>query len=75
METKQILDFILSVDNVWIYLVIFFFAYVENVFPPSPSDVIVVFCASLSGLLKDKEAYRTLNIAITKSHHGKVEQR
>lgn len=52
METKQILDFILSVDNVWIYLVVFFFAYIENVFPPSPSDVIVVFCASLVGLGK-----------------------
>ncbi|CUU02599.1 membrane protein DedA, SNARE-associated domain [Candidatus Kryptobacter tengchongensis] len=52
METKQILEFILSIDNLWIYLVVFFFAYIENVFPPSPSDVIVVFCASLSGLGK-----------------------
>ena len=52
METKQILDFILSIDNIWIYLAIFFFAYIENIFPPSPSDVIVVFCASLSGLGK-----------------------
>ncbi|MCS7228438.1 MAG: DedA family protein [Candidatus Kryptonium sp.] len=52
METKQILDFILSIDNIWIYLVIFFFAYIENIFPPSPSDVVVVFCASLVGLGK-----------------------
>lgn len=52
METKQILEFILSVDNVWIYLVVFLFAYIENVFPPSPSDVVVIFCASLSGLGK-----------------------
>ncbi|MEN3038434.1 MAG: DedA family protein [Candidatus Kryptonium sp.] len=52
METKQILDFILSIDNLWIYLVIFFFAYIENIFPPSPSDVVVVFCASLVGLGK-----------------------
>ncbi len=52
METKQILEFILSIDNIWIYLVVFFFAYIENVFPPSPSDVIVVFCASLSGIGK-----------------------
>jgi len=52
MDTKQIFDFILSIDNIWIYLVIFFFAYVENIFPPSPSDVVIVFCASLSGLGK-----------------------
>ncbi|CUT01867.1 DedA family protein [Candidatus Chrysopegis kryptomonas] len=52
METKQILDFILGIDNIWIYAVVFFFAYIENLFPPSPSDVVVVFCASLSGIGK-----------------------
>ncbi len=52
MNTEQILDFILKVDNIWIYLVIFFFAYIENLFPPSPSDVVIVFCASLAGLGK-----------------------
>ncbi len=52
MNTEQILDFILNVDNIWIYLVIFFFAYIENLFPPSPSDVVIVFCASLAGLGK-----------------------
>ncbi len=52
MNTERILEFILSVDNIWIYLLIFFFAYIENVFPPSPSDVVIVFCASLAGLGK-----------------------
>ncbi len=52
METKEILDFILKVDNIWIYALIFFFAYIENIFPPSPSDVVIIFCASLSGLGK-----------------------
>ncbi|CUU01927.1 membrane protein DedA, SNARE-associated domain [Candidatus Thermokryptus mobilis] len=52
MEIKEILDLVLRVDNIWIYALIFFFAYIENIFPPSPSDVVIVFCASLSGLGK-----------------------
>lgn len=52
MDIEQIFNFILSVDNIWIYLLILFFAYIENLFPPSPSDVIIIFCASLSGLGK-----------------------
>jgi membrane protein DedA with SNARE-associated domain len=31
----------------WIYLTIFFFAYIENLFPPSPSDIVVVIGGSL----------------------------
>ena len=31
----------------WIYVTIFFFAYLENLFPPSPSDLIVVIGGSL----------------------------
>ncbi|HMN24428.1 MAG: DedA family protein [Ignavibacteriaceae bacterium] len=31
----------------WIYLTIFFFAYIENLFPPSPSDMVVVIGGSL----------------------------
>ena len=31
----------------WIYTVLFLFAYVENVFPPSPSDFVVVIGGSL----------------------------
>ena len=33
----------------WIYITIFFFAYLENLFPPSPSDLIVVIGGSLVG--------------------------
>jgi membrane protein DedA with SNARE-associated domain len=33
----------------WIYLTIFFFAYIENIFPPSPSDFVVVIGGSLVG--------------------------
>lgn len=31
----------------WIYITIFFFAYIENLFPPSPSDMVVVIGGSL----------------------------
>jgi membrane protein DedA with SNARE-associated domain len=46
-------DFIHSLSNlsnVWIYASIFFFAYLENVFPPSPSDMVIVFGGSLAGI-------------------------
>ena len=33
----------------WIYITLFFFAFVENVFPPSPSDVVTVIGGSLIG--------------------------
>lgn len=41
----QISDF----TPLWIYVTIFFFAYIENLFPPSPSDIIVVIGGSLVG--------------------------
>lgn len=42
--------FIQSLDPYLIYVVVFAIAYIENVFPPSPSDVVVVFAGSLVGL-------------------------
>ena len=36
-----------NLDPLLIYLILFFFAFIENVFPPSPSDVVVVVGASL----------------------------
>ncbi len=32
---------------VWIYLALFSFAYVENIFPPTPSDILIIFAGSL----------------------------
>ncbi len=43
----EILTYIGSLDITYIYFVLFFFAFIENVFPPSPSDVVVVIGASL----------------------------
>ncbi len=44
---EQVLSYLNSVDPVWIYVVLFFFSFIENVFPPSPSDVIVIIGATL----------------------------
>jgi membrane protein DedA with SNARE-associated domain len=44
---EQILTFMSSVDISVLYLILFFFSFVENVFPPSPSDVVVIIGASL----------------------------
>jgi membrane protein DedA with SNARE-associated domain len=44
---EQILSYISSVDTTYLYLILFFFSFIENVFPPSPSDVVVVVGASL----------------------------
>lgn len=44
---EQILVFIGSIEPAWIYLILFLFAFIENIFPPSPSDVVVVVGASL----------------------------
>ncbi|MBI9070637.1 MAG: DedA family protein [Melioribacteraceae bacterium] len=44
---EEIILYISSVDVVWLYCILFFFAFIENIFPPSPSDVVVVAGASL----------------------------
>jgi membrane protein DedA with SNARE-associated domain len=44
---EDIILYMGSVGPVWIYFILFFFSFVENVFPPSPSDVVVVVGATL----------------------------
>lgn len=44
---ESILNEISSFPPVWIYVTLFLFAFVENVFPPSPSDFVVVVGGSL----------------------------
>ena len=46
---ENILNFISGLTPFWIYVVLFFFAYIENVFPPSPSDLVIVIGGSLIG--------------------------
>jgi len=44
---EDILTYIGTLDATWIYITLFLFAFIENVFPPSPSDVVVVMGATL----------------------------
>lgn len=44
---EHILHSVSTLSPVWIYLVLFLIPLIENIFPPSPSDAIVIVCASL----------------------------
>jgi len=44
---EEILKNISGFTPFWIYVTLFLFAFVENVFPPSPSDLVVVIGGSL----------------------------
>jgi membrane protein DedA with SNARE-associated domain len=46
---ERIIEFLSSpyISSWWILAVAFFFQYVENLFPPSPSDVVLLFLGSL----------------------------
>jgi len=46
---EDILTKISELSPLWIYLTIFFFAFIENLFPPSPSDMVIVVGGSLVG--------------------------
>ena len=46
---EHILDFISGLTPFWIYVSLFAFSFIENVFPPSPSDLVVVIGGSLIG--------------------------
>jgi membrane protein DedA with SNARE-associated domain len=46
---EHILSFISELTPFWIYIALFFFSFVENVFPPSPSDLVIVVGGSLIG--------------------------
>ena len=44
---QHIITYIGSLDPWLIYIVLFFFSFIENVFPPSPSDIVVLVGATL----------------------------
>jgi len=46
---KNILHQISPFPPIWIYITMFLFAFVENVFPPSPSDIVIVIGGTLIG--------------------------
>jgi len=46
---EELLARISSLTPLWIYIILFGFAYVENLFPPSPSDLVIVIGGTLIG--------------------------
>jgi membrane protein DedA with SNARE-associated domain len=48
MET--LIPYLQSLPPLLVYFSVFFISFVENLFPPSPSDVVIVFAGSLVGL-------------------------
>ncbi len=47
---QDLLKSLSGLDPLWIYAVIFLIAYIENIFPPSPSDIIIVFGGALAAI-------------------------
>jgi membrane protein DedA with SNARE-associated domain len=47
---ENFLNSLSNLSDVWIYAAIFFIAYLENIFPPSPSDMVIIFGGSLAGI-------------------------
>ncbi len=47
---EQIISFLQSINPILIYISVFGFAYIENIFPPFPSDVIVAFSGALAAV-------------------------
>ena len=66
---EEIVSTLSRVDVLWIYLAVFGIAYIENLFPPFPSDVIVVFAGSLLAIGKGS-AILTLGLATAGSTLG-----
>lgn len=44
---EQLFTYLQTLDPVWVYFFLFFFAFIENVFPPAPSDLVVIIGATL----------------------------
>lgn len=47
---EEIIAFLQSINPIYIYLTVFGIAYIENIFPPFPSDVIVAFSGALAAI-------------------------
>lgn len=47
---EEFIQSLAGLNPAWIYLAVAGIAYIENIFPPFPSDVMVVFAGSLAGL-------------------------
>ncbi len=44
---EDILNSLANFSPMWIYVSLFFFSFIENIFPPSPSDVVIIVAGTL----------------------------
>lgn len=51
-QLDKLITVLNNTDPIYLYLSMFFFAFLENLFPPSPSDLVIAFGGSLVGLGK-----------------------
>jgi membrane protein DedA with SNARE-associated domain len=49
---NELFQSLVSLDPSWVYVAIFVVAFIENLFPPAPSDVMVVFGGALAAMEK-----------------------
>jgi len=49
---NELVQTVAALDPAWMYATIFLITYIENIFPPSPSDVIVVFGGAMAAMEK-----------------------
>jgi membrane protein DedA with SNARE-associated domain len=50
MDVESIIHWLQNLPPLGIYAVLWFVTYIENVFPPAPSDVLLLFIATLVGI-------------------------
>ena len=49
-DTSEIIEWLRGLPPVGVYVALWVTTYVENIFPPSPSDVVMLFIATLIGI-------------------------
>lgn len=68
---EQIIEFLKTINPILIYIVVFGIAFIENIFPPFPSDVIVAFSGALAAVA-DISLFLVIIFAVTGSTTGFV---
>ena len=49
-DLDTLIEWLKSLPPIGVYAALWFTTYIENVFPPSPSDVVLLFIATLTGI-------------------------
>ena len=50
MDVESIIEWLRGLPPAGIYVALWVTTYIENIFPPSPSDVVMLFIATLIGI-------------------------